>query len=226
MTEFCQSNIKCTCSKVNHSCRRVVITGGPGAGKTAVLEIARKSFCEHVSILPEAASILFGGGFWRHDTLPAKQAAQRAIFHVQRELEQMVEDERKAAIALCDRGTIDGLAYWPLEEDLYWKQVGSTKEYELKRYAAVIHLRTPALEQGYNFQNPVRTESAQQAALIDQRIFDVWKDHPRRITVNSTDDFLHKVEETIKLIKEELPECCKGHKIQGLTLNDERPTSS
>ena len=216
MSEFCESPIKCTCSKVNHSCKRVVITGGPGAGKTAVLEIARKSFCEHISILPEAASILFGGGFWRHDSLPSKQAAQRAIFHVQRELEQMVEDEKKSAIALCDRGTIDGLAYWPLEEDLYWKQVGSTKETELKRYTAVIHLRTPALDQGYNYQNPVRIESAQMAAEIDNRIVEVWKEHPRRFIIESKDDFLHKAAETIKYIKDELPECCKEHTIHGL----------
>lgn len=214
MSEFCESPIKCSCSKVNHSCKRVVITGGPGAGKTAVLEIARKSFCEHISILPEAASILFGGGFLRHDSLPSKQAAQRAIFHVQRELEQMVEDEKKSAIALCDRGTIDGLAYWPVEEDLFWKQVGSTKANELKRYTAVIHLRTPALEQGYNYQNPVRIESAQMAAEIDNRIVEVWKEHPRRFIIESKDDFLHKAAETIKYIKDELPECCKEHTIQ------------
>jgi len=38
----------------------VVLTGGPGAGKTAFLEIARRNFCEHIAVLPEAASIVFG----------------------------------------------------------------------------------------------------------------------------------------------------------------------
>ena len=65
----------------------IVLTGGPGAGKTAVLEMLRKEVCPHVAILPEAAGILFGGGFWRLPTDSARAAAQRAIFRVQRELE-------------------------------------------------------------------------------------------------------------------------------------------
>ena len=36
----------CPCSD-SHRTRRVVLTGGPGAGKTAVLELIRQSFCEH-----------------------------------------------------------------------------------------------------------------------------------------------------------------------------------
>jgi len=38
---------------------RIVVTGGPGAGKTAVLEIARRELA-HVEILPEAATIVRG----------------------------------------------------------------------------------------------------------------------------------------------------------------------
>ena len=34
---------------------RIVLTGGPGGGKTAVLEVVRRHFCEHVVVLPEAA---------------------------------------------------------------------------------------------------------------------------------------------------------------------------
>lgn len=56
----------CNCRLPFHDARLVVVTGGPGAGKTAVLELAARSFCEHVAILPEAATIVFGGGFPRH----------------------------------------------------------------------------------------------------------------------------------------------------------------
>jgi dephospho-CoA kinase len=52
----------CDCSET-HKTRRVVLTGGPGAGKTAVLELIRQDFCKHVKVLPESASILFGGDF-------------------------------------------------------------------------------------------------------------------------------------------------------------------
>ena len=49
----------CDCTE-RHARRRVVLTGGPGAGKTAVLELIRLFFCEHVKTLPESASIVFG----------------------------------------------------------------------------------------------------------------------------------------------------------------------
>ncbi len=67
----------CECT-IGHAPALVVLTGGPGAGKTAVLEIVKRNFCEHVQILPEAAGIVFGGGFPRKVTLPVCAAAQRA----------------------------------------------------------------------------------------------------------------------------------------------------
>lgn len=54
----------CQCSAV-HTPRRIVLTGGPGAGKTAVLELARYRFCKHVQIIQESAGIVLRGGFPR-----------------------------------------------------------------------------------------------------------------------------------------------------------------
>jgi Ni2+-binding GTPase involved in maturation of urease and hydrogenase len=70
-----------------HLLRKIVLTGGPGAGKTAVLEMIRHSLCDHIAIVPEAAGVIFGGGFPRREELEARRAAQRAIYHVQLELE-------------------------------------------------------------------------------------------------------------------------------------------
>lgn len=201
---------------MSHDPKLIVITGGPGAGKTALLELARKHFCEHIAVLPEAASILFGGGFWRHESVVGQKASQRAIYHVQKELEQIVLGEKMVAIGLCDRGTIDGLAYWPGKEEEYWADLKTNIDAELARYVAVIHLRTPSLEHGYNHQNPVRTESAEKAALIDQKIWKVWEKHPRRFSVESSEAFLPKVAKAIEFIRQELPECCKSHQISGL----------
>ena len=49
------SPMPCDCSAV-HSRRRVVLTGGPGAGKTAVLELVRRTLCEHLVVVPEAGA--------------------------------------------------------------------------------------------------------------------------------------------------------------------------
>lgn len=199
----------CDCDRT-HDTRRVVLTGGPGAGKTAVLELVRATACRHVRVLPEAASIIFGGGFPRHDGIQQRRASQRAIFHVQRELEALGEVEG-AAILLCDRGTIDGLAYWPGDPEDLWAAVHSSLRAELERYTAVIHLRTPTAREGYNHRNPIRTESAQAAALIDARIDEIWAVHPRVTTIPASDDFLVKANAALEVIRSELPDCCRQH---------------
>lgn len=198
--------VDCGCSEV-HERRRIVLTGGPGAGKTAVLEMVRRSLCEHVRVLPESASIVFGGGFPRDEHPECGRAAQRAIFHVQRELE-VTADVHGPAIVLCDRGTIDGLAYWPGDLDDFWSSTGTTWAAELARYDAVVHLRTPDPSHGYNHLNPLRTETAARAAQIDDRILKVWAPHPRRQVVESTDNFLEKATTALEILRRELPECC------------------
>ncbi len=197
----------CHCQTV-HPRRRIVLTGGPGAGKTAVLELARKYFCRHVHILPEAASLLFGGGFPRSSTDAGRMAAQRAIFYVQRELERAVDDEAEPAITLCDRGTLDGVAYWPHEMTTFLQAVGTTHEEQLARYDAVIHLRTPTI--GFDHSNPLRIESATEALALDRRIEDAWAGHPRRFFVDSSADFLEKAMHTLDVLRSELPPCCAG----------------
>lgn len=194
------------CTEV-HRPRKIALTGGPGAGKTAVLELVRRLLCDHVTILPESAGMLFGGGFPRGSTPPLRRAAQRAIFHVQRELEATTESEA-LAIVLCDRGTVDGGAYWPGPGDL-WSEVGTTLTAEVARYDAVIHLRTPIA--GYNRQNPLRTESDVEARAIDDRIAALWAGHPRRHEIDAERDFFAKAAHAIRVLREELPPCCREH---------------
>lgn len=178
----------------------IVLTGGPGAGKTAVLEMAKKTICEHVAILPEAASIIYSGGFWRLPSVSARTCAQVAIYHVQKELEKMIVGEGKWLIGLCDRGTLDGLAYWPLEEEAFWEMNQSSLQKEYENYRAIIHLRTPTDKFGYNQQNPVRTESSIEARQIDDRIADIWKNHPDYNVIDSSEDFLTKAQIALGLI--------------------------
>lgn len=199
--------LPCTCTAV-HDERRVVLTGGPGAGKTAVLELIGQSVCEHVVILSEAAGVVFGGGFPRQEEMIAKRAAQRAIFHVQRELENAAVS-RNPAIVLCDRGTVDGLAYWPGDVEEFWSSVGSTLPEQLGRYRSVIHLRSPSLEFGYNYQNPLRVESAAAAAAIDARILEFWSGHSTRFVIESSSDFLDKAAMALHVLRPQVPECCR-----------------
>jgi hypothetical protein len=120
-------------------------------------------------------------------------------------------DSHNPAVVLCDRGTIDGLAYWPGPSEEFWSSLGTTLEAELGRYDAVIHLRTPGQENGYNHQNPLRTESANAAADIDARIERAWEQHARRFIVESSTAFLDKASKALEILRDELPECCRQH---------------
>jgi len=198
----------CHCDLAAHTGSRVVLTGGPGAGKTAVLEIVRRSLCSHVAVLPEAASVVFGGGFLRRHSPAGRRGAQRAIFHVQREMEGILAEEETNALVLCDRGTVDGSAYWPGSEATFWSETGTTREKEILRYDQVIHLHSPTAGNGYNYQNPIRIETAEQAADIDARIANAWRGHPSRHFIESTESFLDKARAAVKLILRSVPECC------------------
>lgn len=196
----------CHCTE-QHSRKRIVLTGGPGAGKTAVLEVARHLFCKHVRVMPEAAGIVFGGGFPRTLVAIERAAAQRAIYRVQRELELIADHRDPPAIVLCDRGTVDGEAYWPGPGSL-WESVGTTRDAELTRYDSVIHLRSPSAL-SYDHANPLRIESPEQAAAIDLKIVEAWRDHPRRVFIESTEDFFEKARAALAQLQLEMPECCR-----------------
>lgn len=204
---------RCACDAARHECKLIAVTGGPGAGKTAVLEVVRRHLCRHVTVLPEAASIVFGGGFPRGASELERRAAQCAIYHVQRQLERIAVASHDFAIALCDRGTIDGLAYWPGPPGSYFSEVGSSDADELARYAGVVHLRTPSAEHGYDHSNPVRVESAIQAARVDQQILDAWSAHPHRVVIDSSATFLDKLTRAVEAIRAQLPECCRHHRV-------------
>jgi hypothetical protein len=128
----------------------------------------------------------------------------------------MSREEGRVAIALCDRGTLDGLAYWPGGIDAACAALGLQRERELERYQAVVHLQTPSMERGYNHSNPVRRESAAEAAALDARILAAWEGHPHRTVVESADEFLRKVAQAVEAIRCEVPPCCRTHRVAEL----------
>lgn len=199
---------RCECM-ATHVRRRIVLTGGPGAGKTAVLDAIRATVCEHIRVLPEAAGVVFGGGFPREATDASRRAAQRAIYYVQLELEA-VADAANPAIVLCDRGTVDGAAYWPAPGDL-WSSVGTTRDENFGRYDVVIHLRTPDATHGYGQQNPLRVESSVEAKMIDARLFQAWDGHPRRFEIGPEHEFHTKARRVLEIVRAEVPDCCRKH---------------
>jgi predicted ATPase len=173
---------------------RIALSGGPGGGKTTAADLFRREIGAQVVVVPEAATLLFGGGFPRIDTTHARMAAQRAIFHVQRNLEDVQHVCFPGRVLLCDRGTVDGAAYWPGAPEDFFIDVGTSLEAELARYDAVIFFETAArgglrIEGG----NPARIEDTDAAVAADHRLRQIWSRHPRFVMVPHSPSFFKKI---------------------------------
>jgi len=173
---------------------RIVVTGGPGGGKTTAADLFRRELGERVVVVPESASLLFNGGFPRHQSEDARKAAQSAIYHVQRNLEDVQAAAYPGRILLCDRGTVDGAAYWPGAHAGFFTHVRSTLEDELARYDAVIFFESAAAG-GLSIEggNPARIESNAEAARLDEKLREIWSRHPRFFFVQNDHSFFKKM---------------------------------
>lgn len=181
---------------------RLVLTGGPGGGKTTAADLFRRELGARVIVVPESATILFAGGFPRSQRAEARHAVQTAIFQVQRNLEDVQSALFPDRILLCDRGTIDGAAYWPEGERDFFTTMGTTFETELARYDAVVFFETAAVA-GSSIEggNPVRNETLSEAVALDRRLRELWSRHPRFLLVPHTPSFLHKITTGLALLE-------------------------
>lgn len=173
---------------------RIVLTGGPGGGKTTAADLYRRELGEKVIVVPEAATILFSGGFPRTKEIHAVKSLQQAIFHVQRNLEDVQSAMYHDRILLCDRGTIDGAAYWPDSLKSFFSSVGTTLEEELARYDAVIYFESAAIG-GISIEggNPTRIESLKEAVALDRKLLPLWRQHRRFEFIPHQESFFAKM---------------------------------
>ena len=189
--------------------KRVVLTGGPCGGKTTFLELVTQELGSAVQVVPEAATMLFKGGFPRplsQTDTPGRLHLQSAIFHLQKELEPLCEQRAKSSkkkLLLCDRGTLDGLGYWPKSKAHFFRHLHTTPELELSRYTLVIHLES-APRRHYLSVESTRTESYQEALKIDKKILNAWRGHPQRVWIRSRQSFLEKMEIALSCLKDHL----------------------
>jgi nicotinamide riboside kinase len=177
----------------------IVLTGGPSAGKTTIAQAIERCYAGRIIKVPEAATILFGGGFFRSQKPEGILHQQRAIFRVQAEHEAIFKLEFPDRYLICDRGTLDGFAYWPDGAGDFFKENQTTIEGELARYDLVIHLDT-ADHNNYDYTNQLRVESPSQAQEINARVKEVWRAHPNRRIIPSDESFSVKVAQVLDIV--------------------------
>lgn len=172
--------------------KRIALTGGPNGGKTTALSVLKETFGSKVEIVPEAATMIFSGGFPRKDGSPEHvRTAQRIIFYATQQLESLAMQTSEADLIICDRGTVDAAVYWPGGIDNFFSSMGTTLDEQLARYDAVIHLSPPLRAEFYQ-STRVRTESLEEASSIDRKILKIWERHPNRMVLPSMDHFFQK----------------------------------
>lgn len=180
--------------------RKLAITGGPSGGKTTLIDTLQRDLGHQIAVAPEAASILYKGGFPRRKGTVRQKHVQRAIYFTQYELEALVQDEHSNKLIICDRGSLDSMAYWPKDGSRFLDSVNSNLETEINRYDWVLHLDT-APEAHYDSENPIRTETYQEALDLNSKILDAWSPHPKRWVVHHQSDFFTKMSLCMKVIK-------------------------
>lgn len=184
------------------------MTGGPGGGKTTAADMFRREIGERIVIVPEAATMIFSGGFPRYNELPvATSAVQRAVYHVQRNLEDAQAAKYHNRILLCDRGTIDGAAYWPGATEEFFEAMETSLEKEMSRYDGVIFFESAAVGgMGIEGGNPARLESLAEAAELDRTLHAIWSKHPRFKVVHHNPSFLKKISLGLAIMEEMVTE--------------------
>lgn len=178
---------------------KIVITGGPSAGKTTGLSWIQNEFTKlgyTVLFVPETATELIGGGV-SPKTCGSNLDYQKCQMKLQLEKEKIFEQaahsmKSEKVLIVCDRGAMDNRAYMDdLEFSLLLSELG-LKEIVLRdSYDAVFHMVTAAkgARQFYTTENnKARTESPEEAEALDDKLIAAWTGHPHlRVIYNSTD---------------------------------------
>ena len=186
---------------------KIVITGGPCAGKTTAMTWIQKEFEKkgyRVLFVPETATELITGGVapW---TCGSNLDYQKFQVRLQKEKESVFEQAARTmdtdkVLIVCDRGVLDNKAYMSQEEfDAVMRALGTNEVAERDQYDAVIHMVTAAngaLEAYTLSNNAARTETPEQARALDDKLISAWTGHPHlRVIDNSTsfEEKLHRV---------------------------------
>ena len=194
--------------------KKIVLTGGPCAGKTtALVKITEyfSGFGYKVFNVPEVPTIYSTAG-WNYLT-PNRDLyyqGERAILETQLTLEnqfmKLAEVCSKPVLIVCDRGAMDISAYIKPEE---WEEItrmaGTNSNALRESYDAVLHLVSVAdgAEQYYTTAtNASRYEQANEEGLriareLDKKVIKAWTGHPHLRVINNHDDFENKLNRVI-----------------------------
>lgn len=195
---------------------KIVITGGPCAGKTTGLSWIQNAFTNRgykVIFINEISTELINNGIqpW---AFPIK-SFQSLLLRMQLKKEALYEEiaqnsDYEKILIVCDRGALDGKGFTDKDTiEQIIKEIGKS-EIELRdNYDAVFHMVTAAkgAEEFYTLENnSARTETPEQARLADDKLIDAWTGHPYYRIIGNSGNFDDKMKRLISEIAKSLGE--------------------
>lgn len=192
--------------------KKVVLTGGPCAGKSTAISKITKRFSERgfiVLVASETATEIINMGIRPFgDNKIDSYEFQRFIFHKQLAKEKLIDDyiklnPYKDILVIYDRGLIDNAAYMSNDEfDRILLEFNLTKKDLFTRYDNVIHLLTAA--KGTDFytleNNEARSESKEDAIILDDKILESYLGFPHLRIIDNSTNFEKKVDRVLSEI--------------------------
>ena len=196
---------------------KIVITGGPCAGKTTAMSWIQNNFTAMgyaVLFVPETATELITGGVapW---TCGSNAEYQKCQMQLQLAKEKIFAQgaatmKQEKILIVCDRGALDNKAYMTDLEFACVLEALGCNEVELRdNYDAVFHLVTAAkgAEKFYTTaNNAARTETVEQAAALDDKLIAAWTGHPHLRIIDNATDFEDKLKRLVSEISSFLGE--------------------
>ena len=196
---------------------KIVITGGPCAGKTTAMSRIKSTFTKKgytVLFIPETATEFITGGVapWTCGTNADYQKCQMELQLTKEKLfaQGAATMPTDKVLLVCDRGALDNKAYMNDEEFAGVLKWLGLNEVELRdSYDAVFHLVTAAkgAEQFYTTDNnAARTETVEEAAALDDKLIAAWTGHPHLRIIDNDTEFENKLRRLIAEISSFLGE--------------------
>lgn len=190
---------------------KIVLTGGPCAGKTTAMSWIQKAFTDlgyAVLFVAETATELISSGVapWTCNTNLEYQSLQMKLQMEKEKIYAEAAEKMKAekVLIVCDRGELDNLAYMhPEDFDRILQKNGWNLVQLRDTYDAVFHLTTAAKGASEFYSdatNRARTETPEQAIALDDRIIHAWTGHPHFRVIENTTDFHGKMHRLISEI--------------------------
>ena len=190
---------------------KIVITGGPCAGKSTAFSRIQEEFTSlgyNVLFVPETATELINGGIapW---TCKTADEFQKYLIRLQLEKEKVFSDAASSMsgekfLIVCDRGMLDNKSYMTSFGFNSVLNELNLNETELRdNYDAVFHLVTAAngAEEFYTTaNNAARTETPEEARIIDEKLISAWTGHPHLRVIDNSTSFDDKIKRLIKEI--------------------------